>query len=119
MADKWTPGPWRISEVWRPAIAGTKHTGDRVDEHGNVFWGYSVSGSNEHGGDILPTLAAVHNFPEQIEANARLIAAAPDMAKALDTLIEVYDGGMNHPAVSLPLAIEVCRAALAKARGQS
>ena len=71
---KFTPGPWRISEVWRPHI-GLRREGS-ANPIGDVFYGYSISGSNEGGAHILPTLAAVHNFPDNIEANARLIAAA-------------------------------------------
>lgn len=76
--------PWRYGEMWRPPIPGSQHTGDRVDGEGNVFWGYSLSGSNENGGAILPTLGAVHNFPNQCESNARLIAGA---VNALPSLI--------------------------------
>lgn len=79
-----TPGPWRMSRMDRPPI-GRQANGAPwpTDVNGNVFWGYSISGSSEGGAAILPTLAAVHNFPDQIHANAHLISAAPDMYKAL------------------------------------
>ena len=65
-----TPGPW---EYW-PA---------------SNYEGFAIAPRG-----TLPTLASVercghmvniqaHNFPGQTEANARLIAAAPDMANAL------------------------------------
>ncbi len=76
MSNEPTPGPWRMSEIWRPGLGN--HNPD-ADVNGNVFFGYSISGSTEGGGHILPTLAAVHNFPDNIEANARLIASAPDL----------------------------------------
>jgi hypothetical protein len=76
--------PWRCGEMWRPPIPGSQHTGDRVDSEGNVFWGYSLSGSNESGGAILPTLGAVHNFPNECESNASLIVKA---VNALPSLI--------------------------------
>lgn len=75
-----TPGPWRASETWRPPIGNFPHG---TNANGNVFWGYSISGSNENGGRILPTLAAVHNFPDKIHGNARFIAAARDLVPAL------------------------------------
>jgi hypothetical protein len=73
-----TPGPWRYAETRRPPINRSLYKAKDIDANGNVFWGYHITGS-ENGGMILPTLAAVHNFPDNIEANARLIAAAPDM----------------------------------------
>lgn len=81
MTASYTHGPWQFAETWRPAI-GTIDHGDR-DANGNVFWGYHITGSNEHGGSILPDLAAVHNFPDNCLANARLIASAPDLLDAL------------------------------------
>lgn len=77
---EFTPGPWRYAEVWHPPFGKTEQTPD-ID--GNIFWGYSISGSDENGTPILPTLAAVHNFGDAIEANARLIAAAPDLFREL------------------------------------
>ena len=71
-----TPGPWREAQTWRPPIGNGPHN-DMVN--GNIFWGYSISGSDENGGHIYPTLAAVHNFPDHVHANARRIARVPDM----------------------------------------
>lgn len=50
---------------------------------------------------------------EQTEANARLIAAAPDLAEALDGLLDYCEA---ECLVRAPLA--AARAALAKARGE-
>lgn len=100
LLDGATPGPWRSSETWRPPIGFGDH---ETNADGNVFWGYSVSGSSKHGGHILPTLAAVHNFPDNIHANARLIASAPSLAaevlrlrEALRACLEWMDKA--HPA---------------------
>lgn len=74
-AEAATPGPWRYSPVYRPPLKGSGE---------DVLWGYSISGSDEHGASILPTLAMVHNFPNQTEANAAYIAeASPDRVLAL------------------------------------
>ena len=132
---QWTMGPWRMSRIERPPI-GRQANGEPwpTDANGNVFWGYSISGSAETGAAILPTLAVVHNFPSQIDANAHLIAAAPDMAEALAPFADI----LGEEAVDLPddtpvvvkygatevftLKIRDFRrsvAALAKARGEA
>lgn len=81
-AEKWTPGPWRAEQVWRPPIGNVyKPALPETDSMGNIFWGYSISGCGDNGAPVLPTLAAVHNFPNNIHANAHLIAAAPRMAE--------------------------------------
>jgi len=79
---KYTPGPWRAGESWRPPIGNFEVKAEDKDANGNIFWGYSIFGRNEHGGEVLPTLAAVHNFPDNMKANAHLIAAAPDLYEA-------------------------------------
>jgi hypothetical protein len=101
-----TPGPWRESERWSPPIGHGPH---ETDANGNIFWGCSITGSNEHGGMIYPTLAAVHNFPDNIYANARRIARVPDMEAEILRRIEreallrtaleyIMDGyGLNAP----------------------
>jgi hypothetical protein len=113
-----TPGPWRISRKERPPI-GRQASGEpwSKDANGNVFWGYSVSGSSEAGAAILPTLAAVHNFPDQIDANARLISAAPDLYEALDHFVTTAERvGLRDG--NMPEWLPKAKAALAKARGE-
>ena len=66
-----TPGPWRVlSEHW-------------VEANVKVGWVEVIA---------APTYF-MQNFPEQSKANARLIAAAPDLADALRrfTELSVYD----------------------------
>ena len=123
---KHTPGPWRIGRMERPPI-GRQPNGEPwpTDVNGNVFWGYSISGSNENGASILPTLAAVHNFPGHMEANARLIAAAPELLQALRDLDEAFCS--RHGCFPLDTVTEEqrlwnramtnARAAIAKATG--
>lgn len=114
---KFTPGPWRAGESWRPPIVNFEVKDEDKDANGNIFWGYSIFGSNEHGGEVLPTLAAVHNFPDNMKANAHLIAAAPDLYEAagfaLDLLERVGDSRKDAPV------IDALRAARAKAEGRS
>lgn len=100
-----TPGPWHMARMERPPI-GRQPNGEPwpTDANGNVFWGYSISGSSEKGGHILPTLAAVHNFPDQVEANARLIAAAPKLKDALAAMLDFW-GGYECPEVDTAIAV--------------
>ena len=84
-----TPGPWD-ADKWAP--------------------GYTVSARDAH--YSVCHLADCNNE----EANAHLIAAAPDMFAALEILISLRD----HPlsAATLETAYTNARAALAKARGK-
>lgn len=116
-APRWTPGPWRAAEFWSAPFGPGPH---KTNEAGQVFWGYSISGSNEHGGSILPTLGAVHNFPDNIHANAALIAAAPELYSALSRLLATTDpGSADRHMPDCRCVYHEAVAALAKARGET
>jgi hypothetical protein len=54
----------------------------------------------------------------EIEANARLIASAPDLLEALERISTAYDETSRHPiAAPLLQAIYGARAAIARATG--
>ncbi len=118
---KHTPAPWRHSQIWRKPY--TKCYKGKTNKDGDIFAGYSISGSNEHGGDILPKLAIVEvfNFPDNIHANARLIAAAPELLDALCNLIDEipiecdYHG--NPMDKDLDAAIQTAEKIIKKAKG--
>lgn len=55
-----------------------------------------------------------NNFKSSAEANARLIAAAPDLLDELETLVRYAQGADIPPKV----AIDRARAAIAKAAGR-
>lgn len=87
-APAWTPGPWR----------------DGQDGNTRV---YGPDGMGEHSGLIATVFKG--------RANARLIAAAPDLAEALEELLfEDSDKSEVDRVVTRVKA----RAALAKAHGQ-
>ena len=95
-----TPGPWTVD--WSddgPLI----HTGDLMIA--------SVSGSTEH--------IKVRGIDEQTtEANASLIAAAPDLLEALERLLEHGERhNMYHEAGKDADIVNQARSAIAKARG--
>ena len=90
-----TPGPWEIKRHFDPCyknISAQKHT-----ELAQVVWCMEDE-------DRSPSC----------EANAYLIAAAPDLLEALQNLLKVHEGEggtQNH-------AGDIARAAIAKAKGE-
>lgn len=92
-----TPGPWHVvktcdpSALWHLAICGLRSTTDTR----------------------TTTIAMIRDS----EANARLIAAAPELLEALEALVVQEDWhGEDVPPES---PIGKARAAIAKARGQA
>jgi hypothetical protein len=106
---KFTPGPWIVNnfrehyfvEVYAEKLRG--HSNDRVallnvDELG------TYDGDEDYGRAEI-----------EAEANAHLIAAAPDLYEAVMTVVK----NMPEPYCAITRAIDAqCRAALAKARGE-
>lgn len=102
---KHTPGPWRIEEgttlVWGHCDA---------DDLSNRGMGYPIAEAR-----ITPiSLWAKGPDADAGEANARLIAAAPDLMDACDFALCILEGMGNGKGD----AANACRAALAKARGE-
>ena len=100
---KHTPGPW---ECYIPFIGVNSND---TDDKGNYYW------------QIEPKTIT---FDEQYlcitgwmsEANARLIAAAPELLEALITVVL----NAPEPYCSITRAIDAqCRAAIAKATGEN
>ena len=108
-ATKHTPGPWAA------------FLDELVPERGAVY----VEGP--HGWDDSPICACDYgSSAEENEANAQLIAAAPDMAEALPALIECAEilaaqcraSGDEGRARMYQARAEAGRSAIAKATGQ-
>lgn len=103
VSRKWTPGPWAVT--------------DNRDLNG-AYWIET---------DLFESLAEVRPGSTEAEemgdtlANAHLIAAAPDLYAALETLRSYAEGqiadGLPH-SPTLPSAIGMAKAALNKARGE-
>ena len=97
-----TPGPWRVT------------SGGQVTAR---FY-------NRHFGDVSP-LSLYRSFVVR-RANARLIAAAPDMLAVLEEILpdiecrcgEAYTGRGLHESNSLCHHAEAVRAVIAKAKGE-
>lgn len=100
METKHTPGPWKLSE-----------SASRV-----------ILGKSEHSG-LMGVCVMQNAQSEHYDANARLIAAAPDMLTALEELfkhcamIHKY-GGEASNVREADRAQQLALAAIAKARGK-
>jgi len=103
MMSKHTPGPWKAEQC---DIYGDDSTRWSVltAEYQQDFFIASIE--NGAPGDCLDTEAA----------NARLIAAAPDLLEACQAMLDGYEAGKSIPAFDVR---ELCRAAIAKVTGQA
>ncbi len=100
MVDQRTPGPWTVTES-DPA------------EGAHVFWITAPQGCGPNNGEV--DIVSVHGNKA---ANARLIAAAPEMLEALRLYDRTYASTQTHPTVADEAAcIAAVRAAIAKATG--
>lgn len=97
---KWTPGPW--------AVERNKRTWGWVDVVGPSL---GVGG---------PTQATDLTLADEVKriAEAHLIAAAPDMAEALEKALNFITNTESEMGETLPCG-DAARTALAKARGET
>ena len=99
--SKHTPGPWNVERCTDEWFRETNH-GERI---------VSVNKATYF-------VAAVEGYGEESVANARLIAAAPDLLAALQNIMQdASEGGRKGRALDLlpRSSIEAARAAIAKA----
>ena len=89
MAGQFTPGPWKMREV------------------GDLDIAYSIDAGRN-------AVADVYNHADEWEANAHLIAAAPELYRVLTNAVAQYDAIKGGPIIG---ALEAARSILAKARG--
>lgn len=93
---KGTPGPWRYGEF-------TQYKNGQVH-------GYYIQSNR------LPVLAGTLNWPDCAEANARAIAAVPELIDVLAGIVERWDQLVPEDEISEEH--RQARAALAKATGE-
>lgn len=103
MGSSHTPGPWTATPVGTPA----RH------------WLVEIPGINrEMVGDQI--VVGADGGPDEVvaidAANARLVAAAPELLDALQSLLWQVDG---RPDGETHIVTAAARAAIAKARGES
>jgi hypothetical protein len=71
------------------------------------------------GDDVIVDLPHGAGWPEeQVEANARLIAAAPKLLEALQLILEHVDPEDNYIAPDTNWMRDLCREAIAEATGE-
>lgn len=105
---KFTPGPWKWKDDDYSRLISTKPEPDNFSSTGFSFStvlrpDFTVDGYCDDGDPYV----------DISEANANLIAAAPDLYYALDKLFEVVTG-------DIPMGLsQVVYEALAKARGEA
>lgn len=87
-----TPGPWRVK---------------KATVRGEVNEWYVT----DDGGVAVIASCVTDTAGEPSEANARLIAAAPELLEVIDGLLNALPSATAHPA------IKAARAAIAKATG--
>lgn len=102
--EKWTPGPWGVDPETRPVEICTIHGMPKDESTDWQGWAY-IRGALGHW-DV---------DEEEVVANAHLIAAAPDMAAAIQMFIDAIEG----KPVEIEDAIGACRRSIDKARGES
>lgn len=96
--SEFTPGPWRQGDVVELLL--NRKCREIISDNGNIGLVYGVT-------------------DQENIANANLIAAAPELYEALDTLSLVV--GLTPIAgnkAALQEAVDVARAAIKKARGE-
>ena len=107
MSD-FTPGPWLLRTT--PTSAGLCHIVSAADWRGAFIYGDGIRKGVD---DALPKA-------QELAANARLIAAAPDLLEALQRIEEYWNQDQNETAMADACwhAINTARAAIARATGE-
>lgn len=108
MGAQHTPGPWRLDD-YNTIRADRPNDDDAVPI---ATWTCSPLGLDHAGSCTRPVIW------DEAVANARLIAAAPDLLEALELLcakFDIFEGEPFHNCSDSPWAI--ARAAIAKAKG--
>lgn len=100
-----TPGPWAARREFS-SLCIVDAQGDYIaDIHDRETYDENLEVEDESASEA------------EASANARLIAAAPDMKDAIKDVLHFHDSG-GHEG-DLDEALRLCRAAIAKARGEA
>lgn len=105
MKTKHTPGPWRMEDNW------DNYPGERKPGRYNIR-------SQDDGWNVARVWEAEETGPfskEQVEANARLIAAAPELLEACEWALSELAEPETSTADTLHETIERLKTAIKKA----
>ena len=108
MTTKHTPGPWLLRTT--PTSAGLCHIVSAADWRGAFIYGDGIRKGVD---DALPKA-------QELAANARLIAAAPDLLEALQALVNqsLQRGVPTDPGHPGRIALALAESAISKATGE-
>lgn len=95
--EKFTPGPWRVERHEKKIEIWSANHFVATPEHDLFF------SAEKHG---------------LKEANAHLIAAAPEMFEALESICQFYSDNIESCPVALQTFVDLAEQALSKARGE-
>jgi hypothetical protein len=125
--SKPTPGPWRILEIipWNDGGAmwvSTSEGHDGIKSSGHSERCIEIKSETKHMADIfgsaegghIASVPMTYDGRDQALANARLLAAAPDLYDALERLVYCIENGIEIG----PNTAAQARAALGMARGE-
>ena len=105
MTTKHTPGPWYVFH--------SAHRG-RFDDDGPGAFSIGDA-QTAYSANILCSRYEWPERAEEMKANARLIAAAPDLLKALQAIVATCSVRIDDPRIAL---FDAARAAITKATGE-
>jgi phage tail protein X len=103
---KHTPGPWELSEAEYKEGFGTYRRVEQVEQFGDVV------------GSVCMRHAVNHTLDACGDANARLIAAAPELLEALEVILRDHMAVHGVGDLEMQPALFQARAAIAKATGE-
>lgn len=114
MNARYTPGPWSVPSEEQARKA--------VSVSGVPILAYNRSYDDNLAIFTVPA-NALFGGREEALANARLIAAAPDMLEALEAFVDGFDPDKEYDATDTAYVVfgekaKLARSAIAKARGE-
>ena len=103
METKHTPGPWAIDKT------------SNADSIELIVTSTHLQGQDD---DVCSVYGGNDNNEQTREANARLIASAPELLEALETALTEISPAFNFDQAKYPEWVKQIQSAIKKAKGQ-